>query len=40
MRKSLTEAMDQFGKVGADTSYPQLQMHSDHDSAESIADGP
>ena len=37
MRNSLTEDMDEFGKVGADTSYLQSQMHSDYDSAESIA---
>ena len=30
--------MDEFGKVGAETSYPQSHMHSDYDSAESIAD--
>ena len=35
---SLTEDMNEFGKVGADTSHLQSQMHSDHDSAESIAD--
>ena len=33
-----TEDMDEFGKVGAQTSYIQSQNHSDHDSAESIAD--
>ena len=38
MRKSLTDDMDEFGKVGAETSYLQSQMHSDYDSAESIAD--
>ena len=38
LRNSLTEEMDEFGKVGADTSYFQSQMHSDFDSAESIAD--
>ena len=38
MRSSLTEDMDEYGKVGADTSCLQLQMHSDCDSAESIAD--
>ena len=37
-RNSLTEDMDEFGKVGAETSYIQSQMHSDYDSAESIAD--
>ena len=30
--------MDEFGKVGADVSYLQSQMHSEYDSAESIAD--
>ena len=30
--------MDEFGKVGVKMSYIQLQMHSDFDSAESIAD--
>ena len=30
--------MEGFGKVGFDMSYVQSQMHSDHDSAESIAD--
>ena len=30
--------MDEFGKVGAETSYLQSQMHSDYDPAESIAD--
>ena len=29
MRKSRTEDMDEVGKVGADTSYLQSQMHSD-----------
>ena len=38
MRNSITEDVDEFGKVGAETSYLQLQMHSDDDSAESIAD--
>ena len=38
MRYSLTEDMNEFGKVGADTSHLQSQMHSDHDSPESIAD--
>ena len=28
--------MDEFGKVGAEMSYIQSQMHSDYDSAESI----
>ena len=30
--------MDEFGKVGAETSYLQSQTHSDNDSAESVAD--
>ena len=34
----ITEDMDEFGKVGAEMSYVQSQMHSDFDSAESIAD--
>ena len=38
MRNSTTENIDEFGKVGAETSYLQSQMHSDHDSAESSAD--
>ena len=33
MRNSIAEDVDEFGKVGADTSYLQSQMHSDHDSA-------
>ena len=37
-RNSLTEDMDEFGKVGVEMSYLQSQMHSDYDSAESIAD--
>ena len=37
-RNSPTEDMDEFGKVGADTSYLRSQMHTDYDSAESIAD--
>ena len=36
-RNSPTEDMDEFGKVGADTSYLRSQMHTDYDSAESIA---
>ena len=36
-RNSPTEDMDEFGKVGADTSYLQSQMHTDYDLAESIA---
>ena len=38
MRHFFTEGVDEFGKVGAETSYLQSQMHSDYDSAESIAD--
>ena len=38
VKNSLTEGTDEFGKVGAETSYLQSQMHSDYDSAESIAD--
>ena len=38
MRNSITEDVDEFGKVGAQTSYLQSRIHSDHDSAESIAD--
>ena len=38
VRSSLTGDLDEFGKVGADTSYLQSQMHSGYDSAESIAD--
>ena len=38
VRNSLTEDTDEFGKVGADTSHLQTQMHFDYDSAESIAD--
>ena len=38
MRNSFSEDVDEFGKVGAETSYLQSQMHSDYDSAESIAD--
>ena len=30
--------MDEFGKVGAEMSDIDSQMHSDYDSAESIAD--
>ena len=36
-RNSPTEDVDEFGKVGADTSYLQSQMHTDYDLAESIA---
>ena len=38
MKSYLTEDMDEFGKVGAEVSYLQSQMHSDYDSAGSIAD--
>ena len=38
MRNSLTGDMEEFGKLGADTSHLQSQMHFDYDSAESIAD--
>ena len=38
MRIFLIEDVDEFGKVGAETSYLQSQMHSDYESAESIAD--
>ena len=38
MRSPITEDVDEFGKVGAETSYLESQMHSDHDSAQSIAD--
>ena len=34
----ITEDMDEFGKVGAEMSHIQPQMHSDYESAESIAD--
>ena len=34
----ITEDVDEFGKVGAEMSYIQWQMHSDYDSAENIAD--
>ena len=34
----IAEGVDGFGKVGAEMSYLQSQMHSDYDSAESIAD--
>ena len=30
--------MDEFGKVGAETSYLTSEMHSDYDSEESTAD--
>ena len=38
MRNSLSEDMDEFGKVGVEMSHLQSQMHSDYDSAESTAD--
>ena len=38
VRSSLTEYMEEFRKVGADVSYFQSLMHSEYDSAESIAD--
>ena len=38
LRSSLTGDMEEFRKVGADVSYFQSQMHSEYDSAESIAD--
>ena len=31
MRNTITEDMDEFGKVGAGMSYVQSQMHSDYD---------
>ena len=34
----IDEDMDGFGKVCAEMSHIQSQMHSDYDSAESIAD--
>ena len=34
----LSREMEEFRKVGADVSYFQSQMHSEYDSAESIAD--
>ena len=36
VRGSLTEDINEFGKVGADVSYFQSQMHSEYDSAEGI----
>ena len=38
MTNSITEDTDEFGKVGAEMSYLQSQMHSGYDSAESTAD--
>ena len=34
----VTEDMDEFGKIGAEMSDIQSQMHPDHGLAESIAD--
>ena len=34
----IAEDVEGFGKVGAEKSYIQSQMHSDYDSAESIAE--
>ena len=34
----IAEDIDEFGKVGVEMSYIQSPMHSDYDSAESIAD--
>ena len=34
----IAEDMNGLGKVGAEMSYLQSQMHSDYDSAKSIAD--
>ena len=34
----IIEDVDEIGKVGAEMSYIQSQMHSDRNSAESIAD--
>ena len=38
MGSLLLKMWDGFGKVGTEASYLQSQMHSDYDSAESIAD--
>ena len=38
VRSSLTHDMEEFRKFGAGVSYFQSQMHSEYDSAESIAD--
>ena len=38
VRSSPTEDVEELRKVGADVSYFQSQIHSDYDSAESIAD--
>ena len=37
MRNSITEDLDEFGRVGAEMSHFQSHLHSDYDSAESIA---
>ena len=38
VQNPITEDMDEFGKIGVKSlSYIQSQIHSDHDSAESIA---
>ena len=34
----ITEDQDEFGKVGVEMSYLQSRIHSDYESAESIAD--
>ena len=36
--KDITEDVDEFGKVGVEMSFLQSKIHSDFDSAESIAD--
>ena len=36
--EKLTADIDDFGNLGAEMSYLQSQMHSDCDSAQSIAD--
>ena len=38
MRNIIIEDVHEFGKVGAEMSFLQSQMHSDNDSVESIAD--
>ena len=38
VRSSPAENMEEFRKVGADVFYFQTQMHSEYESAESIAD--
>ena len=38
MRSSLTEDVEEFGKVSADVALFQSQMHSEYDSVGSIAD--